>query len=364
MGDDWFSRFPRRRSVRQQLTRRHGPSSNQRFQPLPAPTGAYPFRLELADILPAQQIAEIEAAGRVRFHSCGDTGGIKDPAPQERVAARLVDDLQAGDPPRFLYHLGDVVYFFGETREYFPQFYEPYEGYTAPIFAIAGNHDGDVEPDSDATSLAAFVRNLCAPTPVRTPEAHDSRRAAMTQPNVYWTLRAPFVTIIGLYTNVPDGGRLADDQLRWLAHELADAPAGLALIVALHHPVYSADLQHGSNLTLGDLLDGAFERAGRAPDAVLCGHVHNYQRYERRYGGRTMPYVVAGAGGYHNLHPVPVDRLPLAHPEHEDVRLVSYLDSDFGYLHVEASPAGLAFEYRAAATGTTFDRFDVRVDGG
>src|SRR4051812_2687222 len=107
MADQWFSRFPQRRSLAQQLTRRHGPSSNQRFQPLPAPTGTYPFRLELADVLPAQDIAEIEASGHLGFHSVGDTGGIKDPVPQERVAARLVDDLNGTDPTRFLYHLGD-----------------------------------------------------------------------------------------------------------------------------------------------------------------------------------------------------------------------------------------------------------------
>jgi acid phosphatase type 7 len=39
----------------------------------------------------------------------------------------------------------------------------------------------------------------------------------MDQPNVYWTLQAaPFLTIIGLYTNVPGGGEVHADQQDWL----------------------------------------------------------------------------------------------------------------------------------------------------
>jgi acid phosphatase type 7 len=41
----------------------------------------------------------------------------------------------------------------------------------------------------------------------------------MTQPYVFWTLLAPFVTIIGLYSNVPEGGEIHNDQIGWLAAE-------------------------------------------------------------------------------------------------------------------------------------------------
>jgi hypothetical protein len=153
------------------------------------------------------------------------------------------------------------------------------------------------------------------------------------------------VTIVGLYTNVPDGGRLADDQLRWLTHELKAAPGDAALLVALHHPVYSADLQHGSNLTLGEHLDAAFKRAGRWPDAVLTAHVHNYQRFARTVGGRTIPYIVARAGGYHNLHHVPVGNLPFTHPELDGLELVHFRDREFGYLLIDASLNQLTLAY-------------------
>ena len=67
----------------------------------------------------------------------------------------------------------------------------------------------------------------------------------MIQPNVYWTLLTPVVSIIGLYSNVPEHGVLHPDQLAWLVGELKTLPASLPLLVTLHHPPYSADDHHG-----------------------------------------------------------------------------------------------------------------------
>ena len=119
--------------------------------------------------------------------------------------------------PAFFYHLGDVIYFDGEASEYLPQFYDPYEHYDLPIIGIPGNHDGAVSDDGKRTnplpSLATFVRNFCAAEAgTRSPDAGEASRTAMTQPNVYFTLLTPFATIVGLYTNVPEGGVVQDDQ--------------------------------------------------------------------------------------------------------------------------------------------------------
>jgi hypothetical protein len=46
---------------------------------------------------------------------------------------------------------------------------------------------------------------------------------------------------------------------------------------------------------------------------VLSGHVHNYQRIEQTIGGHAIPFIVAGHGGYHNLHTITAktgDRAP------------------------------------------------------
>lgn len=316
----------------------HAHRPRQKFEPLPRPTGAYPFHLRLDDVLSDAEIARIRNAGKLVFHTCGDSGGVKAPAAQIIVAMHMVDDFAgpAPDRPAFFYHLGDVVYFNGEQKEYYPQFYEPYADYAAPIFAIPGNHDGDPIDDSEP-SLSAFVRNFCSAAPVNLPEAGEHPRDAMTQPNVYWTMEAPFTRIIGMYTNVPEGGQVGDNQIAWLRAELESAPADRALVLALHHPIYSVDTHHSGSARMKEVVEEAVERAGRAPDIVLTGHVHNYQRFSAPLGGKHIPFIVAGAGGYHNLHYVPnnLPKPPVKVRGLPGVTLHSWCDDRHGFLRLE-----------------------------
>jgi hypothetical protein len=275
----------------------------QPAQPLPPPTGAAPFRLELSAVIGAEAAAAIEQRGSLTFHAVGDTGGVKSPEPQEIVTTWMEHDFDAVDPPpSFFYHLGDVVYFEGARSSYYDQFYDPYLHYAAPVFAIPGNHDGDLPIPPVGFSLEGFMVNFCSADGAVTPDARDAPRPAMTQPNCYWTLLAPLVTIVGLYTNCPEHGVVEADQAAWLTGELAAAPTDRALIVALHHPPYSGDGHHSSSVAMRTLLEQAFAASGRTANLVLSGHVHNYQRWSVPQGAGSLTYVVAGAGGYPNLH--------------------------------------------------------------
>ena len=326
--------------------------SRQSFQPLPQPTGKPPYHLSLDEILPAETIQAIKQSGRIIFHIGGDTGGVRAPQPQQIVAMQMENQFNfpnLADRPAFFYHLGDVVYYYGEASEYYPQFYEPYGHYPAPIFAIPGNHDGDVI-DPNVPSLDAFARNFCAPQPSLTAEAGDTLRDAMTQPNVYWTLDAPFITIIGLYTNVPEGGRVDDTQTAWLVSELKNAPREKALLLAMHHPLYSGDSHHSGSHTMGQLFDRAIGAAGRVPDIVMSGHVHNYQRFTRTIGGGQVPFIVAGASGYWHLHYMAKgadgNDVKTPHQMSEtDVILESYNDDRNGFMRMVVTPRALAGEY-------------------
>lgn len=335
--------------------RRHSLQGHQPFRPLPAPTGPYPYHLKLDAV-----VAGAGADGKLVFHCVGDTGGIKTPVPQMNVAHAMERDIEASagaGRPAFFYHLGDVVYFYGEAQEYYPQFYDAYAGYEAPIFAIPGNHDGDLSlqmQQDNTPSLAAFVRNFCASIPHHSADAVDARRSAMNQPNVYWTLETPLATIVGLYTNVPDGGHLDDDQIAWLKAELMSAPKGLPLLLAMHHPIYSIDDHHSGSVYMHDLLQEVIADAKRAPDMVLAGHVHNYQRFTRTWADKTQtPFVVAGAGGYHNLHHMSTDfraakpGLPYQVPGEEGVALEAFCDDKFGFLRLELTPAAITGTYFA-----------------
>lgn len=332
-----------------QVQRHHGTYSNQQFQPLPHPTGTYPYHLPLSAILAPQEMQAIETAKQLVFHVLGDTGGVKAPQPQQIVALQMEADFTAAAPQLF-YHLGDVVYYNGLRSEYFPQFYEPYAQYAAPIVAISGNHDLDPLVPPTEPPGAGFVANFCSSSAHLSPESQESGRDTMTQPNIYWTLETPYIHIVGMATNVPEGGQVDNDQLAWLDNELATAPTDRFLAVATHHPVYSADSHHGGSHYMGTLLDGSVQRTGRTPDAVFNGHVHNYQRFTRNWNGRQVPFIVAGAGGYWHLHymakandggPLPVPwQVPGA-----DATLDNWVDDRHGFLRLIVTPTTLRGEY-------------------
>jgi Calcineurin-like phosphoesterase len=329
------------------------PKEPLRFEGPPPPT-VRNFTLPLEVVAP-EAAARAAASGRLVFHTVGDTGGIHGDATQVAIAEAMeqqLKDAEGPDTPAFLYLLGDVVYFNGLSTLYKWQFYEPYQYYPAPIFAIAGNHDGDThvrhgDPPDPEPTLTGFMRNFCDTTP--RPALY---RTTMIQPYVHWTLATPVVTIIGLYSNVegcldPRGRR---DQEAWLTTQLEAAPTDKKLLVAVHHPCYSLDKPHGGCPDVLVSLDNAMLAADRRPDAVLSGHVHNYQRFSRDVGGTSMPYIVAGAGGYantpramHRLQAIPDDR-PYQ-TTLEDVQLEKDNEDDPGYLRVTVTEEDVTFEY-------------------
>jgi 3',5'-cyclic AMP phosphodiesterase CpdA len=174
----------------------------------------------------------------------------------------------------------------------------------------------------------------------------------MTQPNVFWTLASDLVNIVGLYSNVPSGGRLTDPQRDWLVHELKTLPKRVPIIVSLHHPPFSADTSHGGSDRMRQEIDDAARKGGRRPDAVFAGHVHAYERFTRRRpNGDEYPYIVAGGGGYHHLHPIarPNGRnLSLPHEVSiagDKVSLESFVDDRHGFLRVEVTKDAIQGSY-------------------
>ena len=291
---------------------------------LAVPTGPPSGPLELASVVGASFLAPITAAKQISFHVVGDTGAsvTASISNEASVADAMAAEITASGSAAaaFCFHLGDVIYNFGEAEYYYDQFYEPFRGYDRPIFAIPGNHDGEVTyinggSQPDVPSLQAFIANFCEPAPQKPQDAGGLARTTMTQPGVYFTLDAPMASIIGIYTNVLEGpGVLTDQggqypalkddqQYDWLISELERlAPLrkslDRAVILACHHPPASADITHGGTTGLANDLDKAFTAAGLWPDAILSGHAHIYQRFSRSVAGREIPYIVAGSGGH------------------------------------------------------------------
>lgn len=319
---------------------------SHKFQSLPAPSGSYPYRLSMD--APA-------CKEKLVFHMVGDTGGLNKPAAQQGVAMAMAAQCEEKEGPSFLYHLGDIVYHYGEAEQYEEQFLEPFECYPGPIYAIAGNHDSDINPESGThyDSLEAFYTTFCNTCPKTIYFSPGIQRKSQVQPHVYWTMEAPLATIIGLYTNVPKYGCIKKEQRSWFINELQNAAkysADKAIILCLHHAPYSADVNHGSSMVMIDFLEGAFKEAGVKPDIVFSGHVHNYQRFSKQYeDGKTVPFVVAGAGGFEALHPL-ADPYDPAYDTRsamlEQVQLENYCDSKQGFLKIAIEKTPFNFSIR------------------
>jgi hypothetical protein len=315
-------------------------------------------------------IKAIEDTGQIVFHALGDSGSTRGPETQNEVADKLesdFDERDKADVPCFLFHLGDVVYSFGEAKYYFDQFYDAYRDYPGPILAIPGNHDGMVAPGSDVPTLDAFLRNFCQENFVFTPESGGLSRTAQIQPGVFYTFEAPFVRILALYSGtLEDPGVIADKdignaQLQFLEAALKRVKKEKyegALIIAHHHPAYTYG-SHGWSKELTAQIDEICTKTGIWPHAVFSGHAHNYQRFTRTHGKMQIPYLVNGNGG----HP-PLQRLarkydpPLRTPvqlqggkEGDSVIFENYDDQDYGYLRVIANSKTLRIEYHPASDG-------------
>jgi predicted phosphohydrolase len=327
-----------------------------RFEPIPQ---AAPSSLKVPfSIFDPKASQAAEQNGKLVFHCVGDSGGIHGTATQEAIAGEMENQIKNapdGEQPAFFYHLGDVIYFNGQSSLYESQFYEPYQYYPALIFAIPGNHDGATNVQKAALpetepSLYGFMQNFCAAAP-----AHVTPyRMSMTQPYAYWTLDAPFVTIVGLYSNVEGSldARGRNDQQQYLDAQMKAADPNKKLIVAVHHPPFSLDSVYGGTPEILTAIDRAISSSGRVPDAVLSGHVHNYQRFSRQLEGREIPYIVAGAGGYANdarsMHKlqkgIENETLPFQ-TMLKTVKLESFEQEEPGFLRITVSAQQLQLDY-------------------
>ncbi len=358
----------------------------------------------------ADVVGQITGNGQIVFHCAGDSGASNAGKYRDeiRVFDQVADDVHNATPkdrPAFFFHLGDLVYNFGESKYYFDQFYEPARNYPGPIFSIPGNHDSFIIPgtDPDEDPLAIFARNFCSEQPVVTPEAGSLHRTSMTQPGVYFTLDAPFVRIIGLFSNsLEDPGVISSEKGKWdvvpdfqleyleaQLQKVVDDKYKGALLLAVHHPPFSYSTppksrstggNHSSSSNMLRQIDTICKAKGVYPHAFLSGHAHNYQRYTRTVHWKgsdfDVPFLVCGSGG-HNVNAL--TRAFRGEPAHEpefgasvdylekdpgvDARgliLEKYNDQDFGYLRIIADPKQLRIGFHIVQAGALAQsRFDM-----
>jgi hypothetical protein len=280
----------------------------------PIPKARTDEPMPLSAIIGQQASDEIAQSGKIFFHVGGDSGvpDILDrETRQTMVADAMTQDYNLSDHtkcPAFLYHLGDVLYTkAGGT--YDSEFYKPYKHYPGKIVAIPGNHDGET-PEK----MKEFQATFCARTQTVPPDAGVIFRQTMTQPGVYWLLDAPFVQIVGLYSNCAEnpgfisGAIPGGHQKAWLIKTLKAIAAARkngarkALLFTTHHPPFASGGHSGSSAMLADIDDACDQAGGIYPDVFLSGHAHSIQRYTRtkKVNGvtRKIPHLIYGCIGH------------------------------------------------------------------
>ena len=185
------------------------------LQPVPKPSSPEP-RLDLGDVLPADLIAPIAGARKIAFHAVGDTGAAKVNATKRGEVDRRrgsVADAMAADAGAIARRAGLLL----PPRRRRLQLRRGAVLLRPVLRAVPRLRPADLrdprQPRRLPSTAAAPTRRRSRPstrscaTSAPTPGPARPTRAAlvrttMTQPGVYFTLDAPFVSIIGLYTNV------------------------------------------------------------------------------------------------------------------------------------------------------------------
>ena len=353
-------------------------SKNGELWPVPLPN-RNPLLL-LSDLIGASEVTAIQKQGQLQFQATGDTGvGINSQQPV--VADAMAKEINVAKPalgPTFLLILGDIIYGNNKRTLYSDRFYQPEMAYLRPapgfdgmILAIPGNHDGEVRVPADQPSLSAYWENFCAPLGTHAPLAQTFNVVMPNQPGAYWYLNAPFLDLVGLYSNSGEEfGLLGQNdqdthQRDWLLSILKSIQKSRsggtrkALVLATHHPPYARGLNatgagHGSSAEMQGQLDAACAAAGIWPDAVFSGHSHNYQRYLRRCrpskgNSFSISYFIVGTGGI-QTQPIPTNignsvvETPPPGLAASSVGYQNGLDS-YGYLRISASAQTLTMTF-------------------
>ncbi|MBB2974896.1 3',5'-cyclic AMP phosphodiesterase CpdA [Microbacterium endophyticum] len=206
--------------------------------------------------------AEYAAPERVLLH-ISDTH-LRAPGPQLfgslDGAAQLQKALDAitasGVEPDAVVFTGDLVDL-GEADAYrvLRELVEPWaERLGAPVLWVMGNHD-----DRHAFREVLFDT-----------DAADNSSATIDRVDELDGLR-----VITLDTSVPGEhyGEISDEQLEWLAAELA-TPAPLGTILAMHHPPVPAVLPLAASVELRDQRRLAAVLRGTDVRSIIAGHLH------------------------------------------------------------------------------------------
>ncbi len=259
---------------------------------------------------------------------------IADTGEGDRSQYALLPAINALEPD-FMIINGDVAYPAGRMEDYLYGFFEPYRGLDIPIWAVPGNHEY-YSPGNGQE----FFEIFCTRKHEDLWQSNGLR--LVPQPATYWALTQRDVpagahgawgalplTVIGIDTGhsgnldgwsrstagplpIPWTGKRRFEegdfeQHTWLDTRLREVDAQNGSAIVLFHIPSLVDTERKTEIHLDSLHQILLSHP--CVRFVMCGHIHNYQRYDRATFRRFLSveyrrspncnpdYVVAGAGG-------------------------------------------------------------------
>lgn len=254
-----------------------------------------------------------------------------------REERAIILEAIAREEPELVLMLGDLVFCGSSASDWreFDDLAAPIREAGIPVLAVPGNHEYWVSP-------RAGLRNFQA----RFPLLEDRR----------WHARGwgPLELILLDSNRRFLSSALWDEQTKWYGEEIARAdgdPETRGTLVLLHHPPYTNSSVTSDELHVQRFFVPPFQ-AARKTLAMLSGHVHSYERYER--GGKTFLVTGGGGGPRIRLETGPRQR-------HRDDLFAGPAVRFFHFLLASLTTSGIEFEMRGLRKGErrfeTMDRF-------
>jgi uncharacterized membrane protein HdeD (DUF308 family) len=248
---------------------------------------------------------------------------------------------------KFLVISSDVIYPDGAMRDYEPNFYLPFKGFTKPIYAIPGNHDWyDALEGFAANFLEADAARTCMLSRIETDGRLTTTNEARIERYIQEAarLRKEFGVKAGLQRGpffevqtdrfaliAADTGvlkTLDSAQLTWFKRALERA-RGKFRMVLLGHPLFTGGRYQGDPTQYqgetpppegSPLVENGEIKSFTAlhrllkehqVEVVMAGDMHYFEHYQEKYKAaekdRTMHHFVNGGGGAYMVVGLPFD---------------------------------------------------------
>ena len=257
----------------------------------------------------------IDDASDFSFIVIGDTG--EGDASQWSLHDQLIAASNR-DSVKFLVLSSDVIYPDGKMKDYEPNFYLPFKGFTKPIYAIPGNHDWF---DADEGFNANFLEPTAANLALRARLAEDLKTDIITtdrrfaemiakakslreyysirnglQRGSFFEMHTAGFSLIAVDTGIL---RTIDEREQaWLEAALSRAANNFKLVV-LGHPFYVAGKYQGRGDAPFDAIHETLRR--HQVDIAMAGDTHDFEFYREQYlvgsQEKQMLHFVNGGGG-------------------------------------------------------------------